>query len=163
MLEGILIIAIIAADQIVKHLTDLYLMPLGTSVPVVKGVFHFTSAHNQGAAFGLMQGWRWFFIVMTIVVCAALVFYLIRGRKVLSRFSRVVLSLLLAGALGNLIDRILLGYVRDMFDFCLINFAVFNVADSALTIGCALLVCNALFSRKGSVFDALPQNKKNDG
>lgn len=160
MLEIILIIAILAADQISKYLVQLHLSPVGMSMPLIDGVFHITNAHNTGAAWGLLPGFRWMFIPLTIVVCGAIVLILIRFHKKLCVFSRITLALLLAGAVGNLIDRIALSYVRDMFDFCLINFPVFNVADSSLTIGCILLVVDALFLKDRSIFERVSFSKK---
>lgn len=159
MLELFLILGILALDQVSKYLTDLFLVPLGTSHPLIDGVFHLTSAHNTGAAWGVMAGGRWFFIVLTLIVTAVLVWFLLRYRKRMQIFSRVILAFLIAGAVGNLIDRALLGYVRDMFDFCLINFPVFNVADSALTVGSVLLVIDTLFSKEKAL---LSMNLKKD-
>lgn len=160
MLEIILIVAILAIDQITKYLIQIYLSPVGTSLPLIDGVFHLTNAHNTGAAWGLLPGFRWMFIPLTILVCCAIAFVLIRFRKRICLFSRITLSLLFAGAVGNLIDRIALSYVRDFFDFCLINFPVFNIADSSLTIGCILLVIDALFLKDRSIFERVTFPKK---
>jgi len=159
LLEIILIAAILTADQITKYLIQLYLSPVGTSLPLIQGVFHLTNVHNTGAAWGMMQGFRWLFIPMTLIVCGIIVFILVKYRKRVTVFSRITLSLLFAGAIGNLIDRVLLGYVRDFFDFCLINFPVFNVADSAMTIGCALLIIDALFLKERSIFERVSLQK----
>ena len=155
MLEGILIVLILALDQGVKALSEHYLTPLGTSHPLIPGVFQFTSVHNTGAAWGMFSGFRWVFLALTLVITAAILYALIRYRGKFSVLSRITLSMLLAGALGNAIDRAVLGYVRDMFDFCLIHFPVFNVADSFLTIGCVLLCIDALLVKKNSLFDVL--------
>jgi signal peptidase II len=122
-------------------------------------VFHLTNVHNTGAAWGMMQGFRWLFIPMTLIVCGIIVFILVKYHKRVTVFSRLTLSLLFAGAVGNLIDRVLFGYVRDFFDFCLINFPVFNVADSAMTIGCALLIIDALFLKERSIFERVAPQK----
>ncbi len=143
MLEIVLIVVILAADQLVKIWSEATLVPLGTSLPVIPGVFQLTSAHNTGAAWGMMPGQKWLFLALTIVVCAVMAYLLLRHRKKMTVFARIILSLLLAGALGNAIDRVALSYVRDMFDFCLINFPVFNVADSALSVGCCLLIIDS--------------------
>ena len=160
MLEIILIAAILAADQITKYLIQLYLSPVGTSLPLIQGVFHLTNVHNTGAAWGMMQGFRWLFIPMTLIVCGIIVFILVKYHKRVTVFSRITLSLLFAGAIGNLVDRVLLGYVRDFFDFCLINFPVFNIADSAMTIGCALLIIDALFLKERSIFERVSLQKE---
>jgi signal peptidase II len=159
LLEIILIAAILIADQITKYLVQLSLSPVGTSLPLIDGVFHLTNVHNTGAAWGMMQGFRWLFIPMTLIVCGIIVFILVKYHKRVTVFSRLTLSLLFAGAVGNLIDRVLFGYVRDFFDFCLINFPVFNVADSAMTIGCALLIIDALFLKERSIFERVAPQK----
>lgn len=158
-MEWIIIAALLGIDQLVKYLTDLNLVPLGTSVPVIPGVFHITSAHNTGAAWGMLPGKKWFFLVLTCLVCAFLVYFLIKYRKKMTVFARITIALLLAGALGNAIDRVALSYVRDMFDFCLINFPIFNVADSALTVGCVCLAIDVLFLKEKSIFSMLDDGK----
>ena len=151
MLEVIVIAVILAADQLVKLWSEATLSPLGTSLPLIPGVFQLTSAHNTGAAWGMLPGGKWFFLGMTLVVCVLLVVLLVRYRKRMTVLGRVILSLLLAGALGNAIDRIALSYVRDMFDFVLIHFPIFNVADSALSVGCCLLIFDAFFMKDRSL------------
>ena len=163
MLECIIIACILILDQVSKYFSEKLLTPLGTSFPVIDGVFSFTSVHNTGAAWGMLSGFRWAFLVMTVVVCAILVSCLVRYRAKLTVLSRITLSLLLAGALGNAIDRAALGYVRDMLNFCLINFPVFNVADSSLTIGCVLLCIDALFGKERSLFEVVGAREKPSG
>ncbi len=144
MLEIILVAALLVVDQVSKLLTDLYLTPLGTSYPLWDGVLHFTSAHNTGAAFSMLAGGRWIFVALTVIVCAAGIIFLIKKRKRITRLARVAVSLIIAGALGNMIDRIIFGYVRDMIEFRFMHFAIFNVADSILCIGAALLILYVL-------------------
>ena len=147
-MELLIIIGVLLLDQVSKYLTDLFLVPLGSSCVLIPGVLQLTSAHNRGAAWGMMQGKRFFFIGLTVLVCVLIVFYLIKRRKTLPVIPRIILALILAGAVGNLIDRIAFGYVRDMIYFILIDFPIFNVADSALTIGCVLLCINILFMKE---------------
>lgn len=159
MLELIIIVFILALDQVSKYLIQVYLSPVGASLPLIDGVFHLTNAHNTGAAWGMMQGFRWVFIPVTLIVGGLILYLLFKNRKNLTIFSRITLSLLFAGAVGNLIDRAILGYVRDFFDFCLINFPVFNVADSSLSVGCVLLVIDALFLKDRSLFERISFKK----
>jgi signal peptidase II len=141
LIELIVIVVLLALDQISKHLVQLYLSPVGASVPVIDGLLQLTNVHNTGAAWGMLEGFRWFFIPMTLIVAAALVYVMIRFRKKLCVFSRITLALLFSGAVGNFIDRALLSYVRDFIDITpWFSFPVFNVADSALSIGCVLLL-----------------------
>ena len=160
MLEAILIGVILAADQLVKRWSEATLTPLGTSLPVIDGVFQLTSAHNTGAAWGMLPGKKWVFLVLTLIVCIFLIYCLLHFHKRLTVLARITLSLLFAGALGNAIDRVALSYVRDMFDFCLINFPIFNVADSALTIGCGLMIVDVLFMKERSLFEVCAPKKR---
>lgn len=147
MLEIFLIVFIILSDQAVKYISVQYLKPLG-SVEVIPGVFNFSYVENRGAAFGILQNQRWLFILLTIVISAGIAYYLITRRRD-SLLRRSSLAFILGGAVGNLIDRIYLGYVVDMFHFTWrINFAVFNVADMAVVIGTFLLAYQLLFLDK---------------
>lgn len=160
MLEIIIIGLVLALDQITKYFSELYLSPLGTSYQVIPGVFSLTSAHNTGAAWGMLPGWKWFFLALTVIISAAILLLLVKQRKRMTVLSRVTLALLLAGAIGNAIDRALLSYVRDMFYFELINFPIFNVADASLTIGCILLAVDALFLKERSLFELWGKKKE---
>ncbi len=156
MLELIIVIVILALDQISKYLIQLYLSPVGSSMPVINGFLQLTNVHNTGAAWGMLEGFRWLFIPMTLVVAAALVYCIIRFHKKLTLFSRITLALLFAGAVGNFIDRAMLSYVRDFLDITpWFSFPVFNVADSALSVGCVFLVIDALFLKEKSLFERI--------
>ncbi len=142
--ELALIAVLIAVDQISKRLVDIYI-PLGSTIPLWEGIFHLTSVHNEGAAFGMLAGSFWFLVVVRIIASLAMAFLLIKNVNKWPALLRVCLIVILAGAIGNLIDQIALGYVRDMFDFRLINFAVFNVADSYITVGTFFLALLVIF------------------
>lgn len=131
----IVIISAIAADRISKAICRQYLRPIG-SVPVVKGVFHLTYVENTGAAFGMLQGNTWF-LILTSALVSATVAYLIWKAKPGNRYAKLSLALILGGALGNLVDRVLLGYVVDFLDFRI--WPVFNIADSCVVVGAVLL------------------------
>ena len=123
---------------------------------LIPGALELTYLENRGAVWGLMQGWRIVFLVATFVFLCILVWFYAKKRKDMTVLTRVILSLLFAGAIGNLIDRVFLGYVRDMIYFSLINFPVFNVADSAITIAAALLVIETFFVKgKTTTFDLM--------
>ena len=161
MLELIIVIVILALDQISKYLIQLYLSPVGSSMPVINGFLQLTNVHNTGAAWGMLEGFRWLFIPMTLVVAAALVYCIIRFHKKLTLFSRITLALLFAGAVGNFIDRAMLSYVRDFLDITpWFSFPVFNVADSALSVGCVFLVIDALFLKEKSLFERISFKKE---
>ncbi|HMM31963.1 MAG TPA: signal peptidase II [Clostridia bacterium] len=163
MLEIIIVLLAVALDQAVKAFAAGWLTTLpNNSYPLLEGVFHLTYVENRGAAFGMLQNARWFFIAITIVACCAIVYWLCKNHKKLHTLMRVSLALILAGALGNLIDRIFLTYVRDMFYFVLVNFAVFNVADSAVTVGTALLILDVLFFKGKAFLQDEPKSKKGE-
>ncbi|MBQ6703612.1 MAG: signal peptidase II [Clostridia bacterium] len=140
-LTGILLLVI---DQItkVKAATDL---AINGDIKVWEGVLHFTYVENRGAAFGMMQGGKWFFLVITGVAVAGMIWFLIKERKSMHFLMQFSICLLLSGAIGNLIDRVALGYVRDMIYVAAINFPVFNVADMGVCVGCGLLMLDILF------------------
>jgi len=111
----------------------------GGSLPLFEGVFHLTYAENRGAAFSMLTGKTWFLITVSSLICLMAVYFLFCHKKKLPVLPSVCIAMALGGALGNLYDRIVLGYVIDMPDFCLINFAVFNAADSFVCVGVTLL------------------------
>jgi signal peptidase II len=143
MLEVIIIITIIALDQITKYFTVKNLKTDG-SFTVIKGFLEFCYVENRGAAFGILQNKRWFFIVLTIIICAGMAYYLFTYKDT-RMILRISLAFILGGAIGNLIDRIRLGYVVDMIHITAINYPVFNVADSFVVIGTILLAWYLLF------------------
>ncbi len=128
---------ILAADQLTKLLVAGRLA-VGESVPAVRGLFDITYVQNQGAAFGLLQGKKLLLIVITLAVFAFLIIYALR-RDTSSRWLMWGLTLVCSGGLGNLIDRVALGYVRDFIDLSFIRFPVFNIADCAVTVGAVMM------------------------
>lgn len=146
MIEIFVTIAIIVLDRLSKLAATAWLMPLG-SVPLWPGVFHLSYHVNTGAAFSLLSGKTFILGLISLLVSIALGFYLYRNRS-LSLLSRLGLTFILGGAIGNGIDRLFYGGVVDFFDFRLINFAVFNVADSFITVGVGLLLLGLLIFDK---------------
>lgn len=118
-------------------------LAVGQTSPIIKNIFHFTLVHNKGAAFGILKDQVPFFI-FTGFLATILITYNLRGNQ--GKAYTISLSLILAGALGNLIDRIFFGYVIDFLDFRI--WPVFNLADSAITIGAVLLGWKIITSRK---------------
>mgnify|MGYP002722650654 FL=1 len=114
-------------------------MEIGQTIPLWEGVFHITSLRNKGAAFGILQGQRWFFIIVTLIVVLGIIYYLqTEGRN--NRRISFALSLLLGGALGNFFDRLIRGEVVDSLDFRLIDYPIFNLADVFIVSGVALMI-----------------------
>lgn len=134
----LLIIAFVYLDQITKYLAVIFLKTVDT-FPLLQDVFHLTYVENRGAAFGMLSNHRWVFMIVSTVGIIALSIYFAYNRRE-SRLQNTALSMIIAGGIGNMIDRIALGYVVDFFDFTLINFAVFNVADIFVCVGCGLEV-----------------------
>ena len=128
----------IAIDQFTKWLAVKFLMPI-TTKPLIEGVLHLTYVENRGAAFGMLADNRWVFIVISTLTILALLFYLFAGYSQ-NRLYTIPIALIISGGIGNMIDRLALGYVVDFIDFRLINFAVFNGADSFVCVGAALLL-----------------------
>lgn len=139
----------IAADIVTKVLT-VENMPLGSSIPLWDGVFHLTHIRNTGAAFSILSGQRFFLIALPLIVVLAVIAYVII-KKPKNKILLLSLSMIVSGGIGNLIDRIRLGYVVDFLDFRLINFPVFNVADIWVTLGAAVFIALLLFSKEGDL------------
>ena len=144
MLLNILIPLIgIVVDQIVKYWAATDLQARGT-IPLWEGVFHLTYCENTGAAFSMFSGQRWMLLAVTIVLLVGLLYALCKN-WMQNAFGHMSLRLIISGAIGNMIDRFLLGYVVDLFDFRLINFPIFNVADILLCVGVGMMVLYILF------------------
>ncbi len=140
----IIVLTVIFLDQLTKFLITRNLL-YNQSIPVIKGIFNLTLIHNRGAAFGLLKNQVPLFI-STSVFAIILIYFSLKNNKHRKSYS-VSLALILAGALGNLIDRLFFGYVIDFLDFRI--WPVFNVADSAITIGAILLALSILLEPKG--------------
>lgn len=139
-------VIVFAADVITKLIAENNLFKIGT-VPVIEDIFHLTYVQNRGMAFGLLGGGRIFFIISTIVIIAVLaLLYSKTEKECRSIWLKAGMSLVLSGAIGNLVERIFKGYVVDFLDFRIINFPVFNIADIAVCVGAAMLVIHFLKS-----------------
>lgn len=133
-----IIIGCIAVDMITKAVAVAYLEPIRT-FPIIKDVLHFTYHENTGAAFGMLKDAPWVFNTVSIVAIAALLLYLFSGHEN-SWLRATSLALIIGGGIGNMIERLGQGYVVDFIDFRLINFAIFNAADSFVCVGAGLLI-----------------------
>jgi signal peptidase II len=128
------------AFAVIDQLTKFFIranFEYGQSIPLIKNIFHFTYLTNTGSAFGLFKGYNIFFIIFSILVIAAIFYFFkdVGNNQKLMQFS---FGLLLAGTIGNLIDRIILKHVIDFLDFRI--WPVFNVADSSITVSVVILV-----------------------
>jgi signal peptidase II len=141
-------VVIIGIDQLTKWII-VRTMELGERIPVIENFFYITSHRNSGAAWGILQGQMTFFYIVTIIVVIGIIFYMQKYAKE-SRLLAVSLSLLLGGAIGNFIDRLLHQEVVDFLDFYIFgyNFPIFNVADSSLTIGVILVIIATILDER---------------
>ena len=138
-----LICLIIGSDQLVKYLIRSNFKE-GETLPVIQDVFHITYVRNWGAAFSMLQNQPLVNILIPVVFMVLCAVFLVYGKKKgFDRMEMTAVAMIFAGGTSNLIDRTVVGYVTDMFDFRV--FPVFNVADIAVTLGCALLFVYVLF------------------
>jgi signal peptidase II len=137
------IIVLVITDQMIKLWAMSWLSRYDT-VPIIAGVIHLTYVENRGAAFGIFQNQRWIFISISIIVCIIGLYYLFQKKTKMNLESWAII-LIIAGGIGNLIDRIFRGYVVDYIHFKLIDFAVFNLADSCVCVGATLFCIYFLF------------------
>ncbi len=142
MIPFICVTALVLLDQIVKHLVSADMTPF-TLIP---GIIQVTYLENRGAAFGIMQDKSVFLIVVPMIIVIGLIyFYTTLGKTRDDKFTKIALILIIAGAIGNLIDRAMAGFVVDMFNFIFIDFPVFNVADICVVIGTIFLIIASFF------------------
>ncbi len=157
-LKNLIWVAIIAVsillDRVVKLWAVNSLKPIG-DIPVINGVFHLTYATNTGGAWSILSGRITFFIIITVIALAAGIYFLFFFKKYDRILYYTSISLIIGGAVGNFIDRLMYGEVVDMFYIKLINFPVFNVADMILVAG---TICLSWFI----LFQTGDGEKKND-
>ncbi len=151
----IMIILIVAFDQITKYFASLKLAD-GSVAKFIPGVVQFKYAENTGMAFSMLSGARWVFIALTVVVCVG-VFYYLFSNRCKNLWLYWSLGVILSGGIGNLIDRIRFGYVVDFIEPTFVNFAIFNIADCAVTCGAVVLVGYLLYD----AFKDLKKPKEN--
>ena len=138
----ILSIILVVIDQLVKAWVRAAI-PLGSSTPFIPWIMDLTYTQNTGAAFSSFSGLTW--LLTLVSLGASVVIALLIWKNFFPGFwGKLSLTLILAGAVGNLIDRVALGFVTDMFETTFINFAVFNVADICVTVGGALMILYVL-------------------
>ena len=131
----------VALDQFTKYLTVIYLQPEGAagSFHLWENVLHLTYVKNPGAAWGMLANHRWVFMTFSTIAIIGLGIYLFGFSKD-HKWVKISLAMIIGGGIGNMIDRICWGFVVDFIDFTLINFPVFNVADSFVTVGAGILM-----------------------
>ena len=150
MLTWIMIVStvvLIGIDQITKIWATSALAN-GRVISVIDGVFEFAFAKNTGEAFSMLEGKRWIFIPVTILIGVVILTMMLRSPLRRYRLFNITCVLILSGAIGNLIDRMVYGYVVDFLHATFIDFPIFNVADCFVVIGAGLLFVFALFVMK---------------
>ena len=141
------VLGITLADQWTKYLVVEHI-PLYSKLPAIDGLFHFTYVQNFGAAFSSLQGMRWLFVAIFVVLTAAILYEYFKKPMPFSKFERWCIAAIYGGGLGNVIDRVRLGYVVDMIEVDFMEFAVFNLADCFITCGCIALMLSLVFVNK---------------
>ncbi len=139
---------LIAADQSIKLWSASHLEDAGEVIEWIPGVFELRYCENPGIAFSMLENQRWLFIPISALVSAVMILVLFRSPLCKYKTFTASCILILAGGVGNLIDRALYGYVIDMFYFKLIDFPIFNFADCCVVIGAGLLIVFMLFIYK---------------
>jgi signal peptidase II len=158
MLYAIAAVIVLILDQGLKYWISMH-MALNETAPLLPGIVRLTYVQNRGAAFSILRDaeWaRWLFLVILAIFSAAVIYALVK-RRIQGEFGRWTALLVMAGALGNGIDRAINGYVVDMFELQFMNFAVFNVADIFITV-CGVLFCLYVIFHK----DREPESMKKE-
>ena len=147
MIYIVLILILVGADQLSKYLIDSYMLE-GETIALISNFFHITYVKNRGIAFGMFQGKLDIISIATIIAIVAIAYYLYRERNKLSVVEKMGFIYILAGAIGNMIDRAFRGYVVDMVDFRGIWGYVFNLADVWINMGVVFVLLDQLILRK---------------
>ena len=166
MLWTLLMIATaVALDQWTKYLAVTHLQPIDT-LPILENILHLTYLENRGAAFGMLANHRWIFMILSTVSILLLLWWLLK-EKPKSWWITVAGAMIVGGGIGNMIDRVALGYVVDFIDVRAIDFYVFNVADSFVCVGCGMILVWTLYmelvAKKPAIDILLGTEPKNAG
>lgn len=150
----IIILGSVVFDQVSKILVEKFLQPV-ESVSLIDGVFRFTYVRNEGAAFGMLDDHRWVFMVISSVAIIVMLVYLWKFRPD-SKWACTAIAMIIGGGIGNMIDRVRLGYVIDFIDFCAFPnlwMWVFNIADACVCVGAGILFvwCIVSLFKEGKV------------
>ena len=139
--------AIAGADQVTKYLVVRFI-PLYQDLPLLPGVLGLTYVQNRGAAFSSFQGMQWLFALIFLAFTLAILYEYFKKPMPFTKLERWCVAAIYGGGLGNMIDRVRLGYVVDMLETEFMNFPVFNLADCFITCGCVLLMAHLAFFNK---------------
>lgn len=158
MLYAIVAVIILILDQGLKYWTSLNIAYSVGRKPIIPGIVHLTNYHNTGAAFSFLEGARWFFVIITVIFVIAVI-VLLSMEIISGKFGRWAAVLVLAGAIGNGIDRVLYGYVVDMIEVEFITFPIFNIADIFVTVGGILFCLYVLLHKPDAPAEPAPEKE----
>ena len=150
-MQYLFMILFVAAVTVLDQLSKFWVVeniPIYTQTEAIPGLFHLTYVQNTGAAFSSFEGMRWLFVVIFLLFAAGIIWEFSRKRLPFTGFERWLIVAIYAGGLGNMIDRLRLGYVVDMIEVEFIRFPVFNVADCFITCGSILLLAHLFLFNK---------------
>lgn len=158
--DFLFLILLVLGDQLTKYIAVLKLKD-GPAFPIIDGILEFNYLENRGAAFGMLQNQKIFFVFVAAIFLCVIIYVLVKTPED-KKYTRlhVLLVMIAGGAIGNMIDRLRLDYVVDFIYIVLINFPIFNVADMYVTFSTAILVIHVLFIYKENDFNFLSFNKK---
>lgn len=159
-LDVFLLVLLVFGDQFTKYMAVLRLKDQ-PAFNIIDGILEFNYLENRGAAFGMLQNQKSFFVFVAVIFLSVIIYVLIKAPDA-KKYTRlhVLLVMIAAGAIGNMIDRLRLDYVVDFIYIVLINFPIFNVADMYVTFSTAILIIQVLFVYKENDFNFLSFNKK---
>ena len=138
---------VVAADQLAKYVT-VACIPLYENRPFIPGLLRLTYVQNTGAAFSTFQGQQWLFALIFAIFTLAVLYEYFKKPMGFTKFERWMIAAIYGGGLGNMVDRVRLGYVVDMLETQFMEFPVFNVADCFITCGCVVLMVHLVFFNK---------------
>lgn len=142
-------ILIIILGLILDRVSKIYAINNFIENPISGKILNFTYLENRGAAFGILQNNRFFFLILTISIVGFLIYYFIKNYKKNNKFLNIAIAFIIVGALGNFYDRLFNAYVVDFIEFAFVKFPVFNVADIFVTLGSGLLIIYMIFFDQG--------------
>lgn len=138
-------ILIVIIGLVLDRLSKVYAVKNFIGSPIQGSIINLTYLENRGAAFGILQDKRLFFLLITIAIVCYLLYYFYKSYKTNPMILNISLSMIISGALGNFYDRFVNGYVVDFIEFSFFSFPIFNVADIFVSIGCALMIIYIIF------------------
>ncbi|WP_311481342.1 signal peptidase II [uncultured Anaerococcus sp.] len=138
-------ILIVIIGLVLDRLSKVYAVKNFIESPIQGSIINLTYLENRGAAFGILQDKRLFFLLITIAIVCYLLYYFYKSYKTNPMILNISLSMIISGALGNFYDRFVNGYVVDFIEFSFFSFPIFNVADIFVSIGCALMIIYIIF------------------